>query len=234
MSEDVILRIENVAKQYARGGQSVRVLDAISLEVPRGDYVALMGPSGSGKTTLLNIVGGLDSPSSGRVLVDGTDVSELDDRGLAAWRAANSGVVFLQSNLIPVLTAVENVELPLLLFRMSRQERRKRALAALDLVGLSARAHHLPRQMSGGEEQRTSIARALVTDPRLIIADEPTGNLDALAAANVLDLLERLNRELHKTILMVTHDPGAARRARRLTRLQKGSLLSDLDPEAVA
>ena len=234
MSDDVILRVQNVAKQYHRGGQSVRVLDAISLEIPRGDYVALMGPSGSGKTTLLNIIGGLDAPSSGRVLVDGTDVSELDDRGLAAWRAANIGFVFQQYNLIPVLTAAENVELPLLLFRMSRQERRKRALAALDLVGLSARAHHLPRQMSGGEEQRSSIARALVTDPKLIIADEPTGNLDAVAAANVLDLLERLNRELHKTILMVTHDPGAARRARRLTRLHKGSLLSDSGAEAIA
>lgn len=234
MSEDMILRVENVAKQYERGGQSVRVLDAISMEVPRGDYVALMGPSGSGKTTLLNIIGGLDSPSSGRVLVDGTDVSDLDDRGLAAWRSANIGFVFQQYNLIPVLTAVENVELPLLLFRMSRRERRERALAALDLVGLSARTHHLPRQMSGGEEQRTSIARALVTDPRLIIADEPTGNLDALAAANVLDLLERLNRELHKTILMVTHDPGAARRARRLTRLHKGSMLSDSIAEAIA
>ncbi len=234
MSDDVILRVENVAKEYARGGQSVRVLDAINLEVPRGDYVALMGPSGSGKTTLLNIIGGLDSPSSGRVLVDGTDVSALDDRGLAAWRAAHIGFVFQQYNLIPVLTAVENVELPLLLFRMSKQERRKRALAALHLVGLSARAHHLPRQLSGGEEQRTSIARALVTDPKLIIADEPTGNLDAVAAGNVLDLLERLNRELHKTILMVTHDPGAARRARRLTRLHKGSLLSDASAEAIA
>jgi putative ABC transport system ATP-binding protein len=234
VSDDVILRVQDVAKQYQRAGQSVRVLDAISLEVPRGDYVALMGPSGSGKTTLLNIIGGLDSPNSGRVLVDGTDVSELDDRGLAAWRAANIGFVFQQYNLIPVLTAVENVELPLLLFRMSRQERRNRALAALDLVGLSARVHHLPRQMSGGEEQRTSIARAVVTDPKLIIADEPTGNLDAVAAANVLDLLERLNRELHKTILMVTHDPGAARRARRLTRLHKGSLLSDSSAEAIA
>ncbi len=234
MSDSAILKVQNVAKHYERGGQSVRVLDAISLEVPTGDYVALMGPSGSGKTTLLNIIGGLDTPSSGRVVVAGTEVSELDDRGLAAWRAANIGFVFQQYNLIPVLTAVENVELPLLLFRMSKQERRSRALAALDLVGLSARAHHLPRQMSGGEEQRTSIARALVTDPKLIIADEPTGNLDAAAAGNVLDLLERLNDELHKTILMVTHDPGAARRARRVTRLHKGSLLSDSGAEAIA
>ncbi len=234
MSDDPILKVDNVAKEYQRGGHSVRVLDAINLEVPRGDYVALMGPSGSGKTTLLHIIGGLDSPSSGRVLVAGTEVGRLDDRGLAAWRAANIGFVFQQYNLIPVLTAVENVELPLLLFRMPKRERRQRALAALDLVGLSARAQHLPTQMSGGEEQRTSIARALVTDPKLLIADEPTGNLDAVAAAHVLDLLERLNRELHKTILMVTHDPGAARRARRLTRLHKGSLLSSSSVEVIA
>ncbi len=234
MSDSAILKVQNVAKQYERGGQSVRVLDAISLEVPTGDYVALMGPSGSGKTTLLNIIGGLDSPSSGSVLVDGTDIAGLDDRGLAAWRTANIGFVFQQYNLIPVLTALENVELPLLLFRMRKPERRRRALAALELVGLGARAGHFPRQLSGGEEQRTSIARALVTDPKLIIADEPTGNLDAVAAANVLDLLERLNRELHKTILMVTHDPGAARRARRVARLHKGELLSGSGAEVVA
>src|SRR5512142_3042416 len=149
VSDDAILKVEHVAKEYERGGQRVRVLDAITLEVPRGDYVALMGPSGSGKTTLLNIIGGLDTPSAGRVLVDGTDVSALDDRGLVAWRAASIGFVFQQFNLIPVLTAVENVELPLLLFRMPKQERRRRALAALELVGLSARAHHLPRQLSG-------------------------------------------------------------------------------------
>ena len=231
MSDDNILQVRNVAKLYERGGQSVRVLNAINLEVPRSDYVALMGPSGSGKTTLLNIIGGLDSPTSGSVTVDGTDIAELDDRGLAAWRTSNIGFVFQQYNLIPVLTAFENVELPLLLFRMRKAERRRRAMTALELVGLAGRAHHFPRQMSGGEEQRTSIARALVTDPKIIIADEPTGNLDAVAATNVLDLLARLNKELHKTILMVTHDPGAGRRAKRLARLYKGDLSSDESAE---
>jgi putative ABC transport system ATP-binding protein len=234
MSNDIILQVCNVAKIYERGGQSVRVLNAIDLDVPRGDFVALMGPSGSGKTTLLNIIGGLDSPTSGSVIVDGTDIATLDDHGLAAWRASNIGFVFQQYNLIPVLTALENVELPLLLFRMNKEERRRRALAALDLVGLAGRVHHFPRQMSGGEEQRTSIARALVTDPKLIIADEPTGNLDAVAAANVLDLLERLNRDLKKTILMVTHDPGAGQRAKRLARLYKGDLQSDSGAEVAA
>ncbi len=231
---DVILQVRDVAKTYQRAGQPVRVLNAINLEVPRGDYLALMGPSGSGKTTLLNIIGGLDTPTSGSVTVDGTDIAALDDRGLASWRTANVGFVFQQYNLIPVLTALENVELPLLLFRMGKEERRRRALAALELVGLSARAHHHPRQMSGGEEQRTSIARALVTDPKLLIADEPTGNLDAVAAQNVLDLLEQLNRSLHKTIVMVTHDPGAARRARRIVNLHKGDLRSHASAEAIA
>ena len=234
MSDDVILSVRSVAKQYERGGQSVKVLEGIDLEVERGGYVALMGPSGSGKTTLLNIIGGLDSASSGRVIVDGLEIGALDDRRLAAWRTANIGFVFQQYNLLPVLTAVENVELPLLLFRMTKEERRARARAALVLVGLSGREHHLPRQLSGGEEQRTSIARALVTDPKLIIADEPTGNLDARAAANVLDLLERLNRELRKTILMVTHDPAAGRRARTLVRLQKGTLLPEAGAEVTA
>jgi putative ABC transport system ATP-binding protein len=234
VSDDVILKIRNVAKLYERAGQSISVLNAINLDVQRGDYVALMGPSGSGKTTLLNIIGGLDSPTSGSVTVDGTDIAELDDRGLAAWRTSNIGFVFQQYNLIPVLTALENVELPLLLFRMRKEERRRRALAALELVGLGERTHHFPRQLSGGEEQRTSIARALVTDPKLIIADEPTGNLDAVAAANVLDLLERLNRDLKKTILMVTHDPGAGRRAKRLARLYKGDLQPDSRTEATA
>jgi len=224
---DFILKLNNIAKVYQRGGQSVRVLNAINLEVTWGDYLALMGPSGSGKTTLLNIIGGLDCPSSGSVSVDGTDIAELSDRSLAAWRTSNIGFVFQQYNLIPVLTALENVELPLLLFKMRKDERRRRALAALALVGLTERSHHLPRQLSGGEEQRTSIARALVTDPKLIIADEPTGNLDAAAAAGVLDLLGRLNGELRKTIVMVTHDPDAGRRAKRLVRLYKGDLNAD-------
>ena len=234
MSDNDILQVCDVAKVYQRGGQNVRVLNSVSLDVPRGDFVALMGPSGSGKTTLLNIIGGLDSPTSGNVIVDGTNIAELSDRGLAAWRSSNIGFVFQQYNLIPVLTALENVEIPLLLFRMKKAERRRRALAALELVGLSERAQHLPRQMSGGEEQRTSIARALVTDPKLIIADEPTGNLDAVAAANVLELLERLNRDMKKTILMVTHDPAAAQRANRLARLYKGDLSSDRNSEVAA
>jgi putative ABC transport system ATP-binding protein len=234
VTDDVILSVRNLVKRYERGGEHISVLDGIDLEVQRGGYVALMGPSGSGKTTLLNIIGGLDSASSGSVIVDGLELGALDDRRLAAWRTANIGFVFQQYNLIPVLTAVENVELPLLLFRMAKEERRARALAALELVDLAGRAHHLPRQLSGGEEQRTSIARALVTDPKLIIADEPTGNLDARAAANVLDLLERLNHELRKTILMVTHDPAAGRRTRTLVRLQKGTLLSEAGVEATA
>ena len=234
MSDNDILQVCDVAKVYQRGGQNVSVLNSISLDVARGDFVALMGPSGSGKTTLLNIIGGLDSPTSGSVIVDGTNIAELSDQGLAAWRSSNIGFVFQQYNLIPVLTALENVEIPLLLFRMKKAERRRRALAALELVGLSERAQHLPRQMSGGEEQRTSIARALVTDPKLIIADEPTGNLDAVAAANVLELLERLNRDMKKTILMVTHDATAARRANRLARLYKGDLSPDRNSEVAA
>jgi len=224
---DSLLSVEQVSKTYARGEQDVRVLTDINLDVDAGDYVALMGPSGSGKTTLLNIIGGIDSPTSGRVLMDGADVSQLDDAALAAWRTANVGFVFQQYNLLPVLTAVENVELPLLLLDMAKQERRRRALTALEVVGLTHRAHHYPRQMSGGEEQRTSVARALVTDPRLIIADEPTGNLDAVAASNVLDLLHTLNETFRKTILMVTHDPSAAGRANRTVRLNKGTLVAD-------
>jgi putative ABC transport system ATP-binding protein len=221
---DNLLSVQEVSKTYARGDHEVRVLTNITLDVGPGDFVSLMGPSGSGKTTLLNIAGGIDSPTSGRVIMDGTDIAELDDGALARWRTANVGFVFQQYNLLPVLTAEENVELPLLLFGMKKEERRRRALTALEIVGLKHRAGHYPRQMSGGEEQRTAIARALVTDPKLIIADEPTGNLDAVAAANVLDLLQALNDGFHKTILMVTHDPAAARRARRLVRLNKGVL----------
>lgn len=224
METDVILRLSNIGKSYLRAGLSVTVLNSVTLDVPIGDYVSLMGPSGSGKTTLLNIIGGLDSPSSGDVILNGTNISDFDDFQLAAWRNANIGFVFQQYNLLPVLTALENVELPLLLFNMAKAERRQRATAALELVGLNARINHLPKQMSGGEEQRTSIARALVTDPKLIIADEPTGNLDAAAAASVLDLFDRLNRDLKKTIVMVTHDPLAARRARHQIFLNKGDI----------
>jgi putative ABC transport system ATP-binding protein len=222
-----LLNVKGVSKIYARGGQDVGVLKDIDLELAPGDFVALMGPSGSGKTTLLNIVGGLDSPSTGQVLVDGTDIARLDDKGLSAWRNSSVGFVFQQFNLLPVLSAVENVELPLLLFDMPKSERRRRALTALKIVGLDHRADHYPGQMSGGEEQRTAVARALVTDPKLIIADEPTGNLDSVAAKNVLDLLKTLNAEFGKTILMVTHDPSAGASAKRLVRLNKGVIVHE-------
>jgi putative ABC transport system ATP-binding protein len=221
---EVLVSVQGVSKMYRRGDQDVRVLSQVDLEVVAGEFVSLMGPSGSGKTTLLNIIGGIDSPTTGRVVVAGTDIAGLDDTGLSKWRTSNVGIVFQQYNLLPVLTAAENVELPLLLYKMKGDERRRRALAALEIVDLKHRANHYPRQMSGGEEQRTAIARALVTDPKLLIADEPTGNLDAVAAKNVLDLLQTLNGEYHKTILMVTHDPGAAARAKRIVHLHKGEL----------
>lgn len=224
------LRVEDVSKTYGQGDLAVAVLSGISLELMPGDFVSLMGPSGSGKSTLLNIVGGLDSPTSGRVLMDGVDIAALPDDELSAWRTSNVGFVFQQFNLLPVLTARENVELPLLLFDMSKEERGRRALAALRIVGLEHRADHYPRQMSGGEEQRTAVARAFVTDPKLIIADEPTGNLDAVAARNVLDLLQTLNESFDKTILMVTHDPAAAGRAKGIVRLDKGTLVPGPDP----
>lgn len=225
-----LLELRDVSKSYRQGDHEVRVLSGIDLDLANEDYVSLMGPSGSGKTTLLNIVGGIDSPTSGRVLMEGTDIAGLGDADLATWRTSHVGFVFQQFNLLPVLTAVENVELPLLLFDMPKEERRRRANAALDIVGLKHRASHYPRQMSGGEEQRTAVARALVTDPKLIIADEPTGNLDAAAARNVLDLLQTLNGEFRKTILMVTHDPNAASRAKRLVHLNKGELVQEPVP----
>jgi putative ABC transport system ATP-binding protein len=228
---DDLLSVQKVSKTYSRGEREVSVLTDINLDVAAGDYVSLMGPSGSGKTTLLNIIAGIDSPTAGRVLMEGTDIAELDDAELATWRTSHVGLVFQQYNLLPVLTAVENVELPLLLFEMKKDERRRRSLDALTIVGLSDRANHYPRQMSGGEEQRTAVARALVTDPKLIIADEPTGNLDASAARNVLDLLHLLNAELGRTILMVTHDPAAAGRAKRLVRLNKGALVQEVVEE---
>ncbi|MBI5086672.1 MAG: ABC transporter ATP-binding protein [Acidobacteria bacterium] len=222
-----ILTVRNVDKTYRRGVHEVKVLEKVNFHLSQGEFVSLMGPSGSGKTTLLNIVGGLDSPSAGSVIMDGTDIATLGDGDLSSWRNANIGFVFQQYNLIQVLTAYENVEMPLMLFNLSKDERRRRVLTALQIVGLKERANHFPRQMSGGEEQRTAIARALVTDPKLIIADEPTGNLDAAAAANVLDLLQALNAEFKKTILMVTHDPEAALRAHRQMRLHKGALVLD-------
>jgi len=233
MSEE-LLRVKGVAKTYRRGELEVQVLRGGDLRRAPGDFVSLMGPSGSGKTTLLNIIGGIDSPTAGHVVMEGTDIAGLSDAELARWRAENVGFVFQQYNLLPVLTAAENVELPLLLLDLPRAERRRRALTALDIVGLQHRADHYPRQMSGGEEQRTAIARALVTDPKLLIADEPTGNLDAAAARNILDLLQALNEEHHKTILMVTHDPSAAGRARRVVQLNKGELVTAHEAGGVA
>ncbi len=217
--------VRDVRKVYHRDTQDIPVLDGLTLEVAEGDFVALMGPSGSGKTTLLNLVGGIDAPTSGSVVVAGTDLGTLAGRRLAAWRARHIGFVFQLYNLIPVLTALQNVELPLLLVRgMKAAERRRRAVTALQLVGLGDRLSHYPRQLSGGQEQRVAIARAVVSDPAVLLADEPTGDLDRRSAAEVLDLLERLNREFSKTILMVTHDPHAAERAHRVVHLEKGVL----------
>jgi putative ABC transport system ATP-binding protein len=218
------IELRNVHKEYQRDSQRIPVLSGLSLSVDEGDYVALMGPSGSGKTTLLNLVGGLDQPTRGQVVVRGTDIAQLGGRPLAQWRSRNIGFIFQLYNLIPVLTALQNVELPLLLHRMSGGERRKRAMTALELTGLGERTGHFPRQLSGGQEQRVAIARALVSDPAVLLADEPTGDLDRTSAEEILQLLERLNREFKKTIVMVTHDPHAAERAKRSVHLDKGVL----------
>jgi len=218
------IELRDVQKEYQRDSQRIPVLSGITLEVAEGDYVALMGPSGSGKTTLLNLVGGIDQPTNGQVVVHGTDIARLDGRKLAQWRSRHIGYIFQLYNLIPVLTALQNVELPLLLHRMSGGERRKRAMTALELVGLSDRTGHFPRQLSGGQEQRVAIARALVSDPEVLLADEPTGDLDRKSAEEILQLIERLSREFKKTILMVTHDPHAAERAHRMVHLDKGVL----------
>jgi putative ABC transport system ATP-binding protein len=214
--------VDKVRKVYHRDSQEIVVLDGLDLVVPEGEFVALMGPSGSGKTTLLNLIAGIDKPTSGRVTVAGTDVSALSEGDLAAWRSRHVGFIFQFYNLIPVLTAVENVELPLLLTGLRRTERRERALTALRVVGLADRAKHYPRQLSGGQEQRVAIARAIITDPAVLVADEPTGDLDARSAEDILTLMETLNAEFRKTIVMVTHDPRAARRARVEHHLEKG------------
>jgi len=216
--------IRNVVKVYRRDAEELRVLDGLSLSIPDGAFVALMGPSGSGKTTLLNLIGGVDQPTSGDLEVAGTNIARMNGAALARWRSASIGYIFQLYNLIPVLTALENVELPLLLVRMSAAERRKRAQTALQLVGLGERLKHYPRQLSGGQEQRVAIARAFVSDPKVLLADEPTGDLDRKSAEEVLQLLERLNREFHKTIVMVTHDPHAAERASSRYHLDKGVL----------
>ena len=226
------VEVRNVRKMYQRDKQQIPVLDGLSLDIGDGDFVALMGPSGSGKTTLLNLIGGIDQPTSGQVIVGGADISALKGRKLAKWRSRNIGFIFQLYNLIPVLTALQNVELPLLLVRMSGKERRDRAKNALALVGLADRTGHFPRQLSGGQEQRVAIARAIATDPKLLVADEPTGDLDAKNGEEILVLLERLNQEFKKTVVMVTHDPKAASRARRLIHLDKGVLKEDLEAQA--
>ena len=218
------VQVKDVHKIYRRDAQQIPVLDGLTLDVPDGDFVALMGPSGSGKTTLLNLIGGVDQPTRGSIVVGDTDIARLNGGALAKWRSRNIGFIFQLYNLIPVLTAHQNVELPLLLIRMSGRERKERASRVLKLVGLEDRQTHYPRQLSGGQEQRVAIARALVTDPTVLLADEPTGDLDSKSAGEILDLLDRLNREFRKTIVMVTHDPNAAQRAKRMVHLDKGVL----------
>jgi putative ABC transport system ATP-binding protein len=222
-----IVRIRELVKVYRRGAEVVRVLDGLSLEIAAGDFVALMGPSGSGKSTLLNLIGGLDRPTSGALEVDGLRVDQLGGGALARWRADHVGFVFQMYNLLPVLSAERNVELPLLLKDLTREQRNRRVAAALKLVGLSDRARHRPRELSGGQEQRVGIARAIVTDPTLLLCDEPTGDLDRKSGDEILDLLQALNREYGKTIIMVTHDPHAAERAHRTIHLDKGLLRED-------
>ena len=221
---DTIVQIRNVSKTYRRDSNVVPVLQNISLDVPTGEFLGLMGPSGSGKTTLLNLIAGIDRPDSGTVSVAGTDVAKLTESQLAKWRATNIGFVFQFYNLIPVLTAFENVELPLLLTSLSKSQRRAHVETALALVGLADRMDHSPRQLSGGQEQRVAIARAIATDPQILVADEPTGDLDRKSAEEILTLLERLNQEHKKTIVMVTHDPHAAERAHTVRHLDKGEL----------
>jgi len=219
-----MVEVTAVRKVYRRDTQEIPVLAGIDLEVPEGEFIALRGPSGSGKTTLLNLIAGIDRPTSGTVRVAGTDLGQLSENALARWRSRHIGFIFQFYNLIPVLTAAENVELPLLLERLSRRERRERALLALKVVGLADRSQHYPRQLSGGQEQRVAIARAFVSDPKVLVADEPTGDLDAKSAEEILDLMGTLNRDFKKTIVMVTHDPRAADRAHVQHHLEKGVL----------
>src|SRR5688572_27191883 len=230
MSEQALVQVRNVQKTFTRGSERIEVLKGVNLEIPRGDFLALMGPSGSGKTTLLNLMGGLDAPTGGEVEVAGVRINTLNGGRLSRWRSEHIGFVFQLYNLLPVLTAEKNVELPLLLTRLSKADRRTRVGIALKVVGLADRARHYPRQLSGGQEQRVGIARAIVTDPTLLLCDEPTGDLDRKAGDEVLDLLQALNREHGKTIVMVTHDPHAAERAQRTLHLDKGILTGDGQP----
>jgi putative ABC transport system ATP-binding protein len=224
---DTLVRIRDLHKVYFRGNERIDVLQGVNLEIPPGDFLALMGPSGSGKTTLLNLMGGLDTPSEGAIEVGGDRIDKMSGGRLSAWRARHIGFVFQLYNLLPVLTAARNVELPLLLTKLSSSDRKRRVQTALSVVGLGDRAKHYPRQLSGGQEQRVGIARAIVTDPTLLLCDEPTGDLDRKSGDEVLDLLQTLNREHGKTIVMVTHDPHAAARARRILHLEKGALVTE-------
>jgi putative ABC transport system ATP-binding protein len=236
MSEQAptLVRIDNVGMTYTRGSEPLHVLSGLSLTINEGDYFALMGPSGSGKSTLLNLIGGLDQPTEGAVIVGGEELGTLNNAELSEWRARHVGFIFQAYNLIPVLTAAQNVELPLLLQPLSRAERKEQVQRALALVGLSDRARHYPNQLSGGQEQRVAIARAIVTDPTLILADEPTGDLDHQNADVILGLLDSLNRKFKKTIVMVTHDPHAAQRAHRVLHLDKGAIKAETTGSAVA
>ena len=222
-----LIRIRDLSKAYVRGEQFISVLQGLDLDVGSGEFVALMGPSGSGKSTLLNLVAGIDKPSGGSIIVGGVDIATLSEGQLADWRAAHVGFIFQFYNLMPVLTAFQNVELPLLLTGLSRRERKAHVEAALGMVRLTDRIDHYPNELSGGQQQRVAIARALVTDPTLIVADEPTGDLDRVTGGEVLDLLDDLHRQLGKTIVMVTHDPKAAERAERMVHLEKGVLAPD-------
>ena len=225
-----LVEIRGVTKTYRRGSERIEVLHGVDLDIPQGEFLALMGPSGSGKTTLLNLIGGLDTPTGGQIVIGGQRIDQLSSRELARWRAAHVGFVFQFYNLMPVLSAQRNVELPLLLTSLSAAERRRRATIALTLVGLADRARHKPRELSGGQEQRVAIARAIVSDPTLLICDEPTGDLDRGTAAEILTLLQMLNREHGKTVVMVTHDPKAAEYARRQILLDKGTLANGVRP----
>src|SRR6187402_2439121 len=228
MALNSLVSVRDVHKHFKRGSERIDVLQGVSLQIPQGEFLALMGPSGSGKTTLLNLIGGLDLPTGGSVQVAGVDITTLGGNGLARWRSQNVGFVFQLYNLLPVLTAEKNVELPLLLTDLSKAERRKRVAIALDVVGLGERARHYPRQLSGGQEQRVGIARAIVSDPTLLLCDEPTGDLDRKSADEILELLQTLNREHGKTIVIVTHDPHAAVRAKRTLHLDKGLLVQEV------
>jgi putative ABC transport system ATP-binding protein len=227
-NENILVEIRNLSKGYKRGGQAVPVLDNITLNIARGDFISLMGPSGSGKSTLLNLIAGIDKPDSGVLKIDGEDITLLSEGELADWRAGNIGFIFQFYNLMPVLTAFENVELPLLLTNLSKSSRRERVEMTLALVGLSDRMEHYPNELSGGQQQRVAIARAIVTDPTILVCDEPTGDLDKQSATDVLNMLKQLNVEMGKTIIMVTHDAHAAEAAKRIVHLEKGELIGEV------